>query len=206
MGKSILKLLNFDINMTKFFASNSSSFTSSSSLQYISKLICTTVCIYLQYNIYLWCTVQSQCFYPQYLYIFLSIYLSTVFIYLLCLSVYRSFLLYSVSTVSNVQYLFFYSVHLSILHTAPFYLQCKAIFSALLSKDAFLSFLLCILLCLNIYTAYMYTLTFYLHGLLAFVYDLLTCRLSVCANSSGHHAYTAQCAGASCIILCCTVY
>ena len=146
-----------------------------------------------------------------------TVFLSTVSIYFLSLStcqqcsyifcVYLSTdLSYCILYLQYLMYLFFYSVHLSILHTAPIYLQCKAIFSALLSKDAFLSFLLCILLCLNIYTAYMYKMTFYLHGLLAFVYDLLTCRLSVCANSSGHHAYTAQCAGASCIILCCIVY
>ena len=90
--------------------------------------------------------------------IYFSLYLSTGFIYLLSLSVYRSFLFYTASTVFIfLQCSFIYS-------TAPIYLLCKAIFSALLSKDAFLPFLLCItvLLCLSIYTEYMYTVPFYL--------------------------------------------
>ena len=40
---------------------------------------------------------------------------------------------------------------------------------------------------------HIYTVPFYLHCLLAFVHDLLTCRLSIRAKShSGHNAYTAQ--------------
>ena len=45
---------------------------------------------------------------------------------------------------------------------------------------------------------HIYTVPFYLHCLLAFVHDLLTCRLSIRAKShSGHNAYTAQAQAAS---------
>ena len=45
---------------------------------------------------------------------------------------------------------------------------------------------------------HIYTVPFYLHCLLAFVHDLLTCRLSIRAKShSGHNAYTVQAQAAS---------
>ena len=93
--------------------------------QYVSKLIVST------YNMYLVSMVYCiQCFYPQYLYIFLSFDLSTVFIYLLCLSVYRSFSLYSTVYPCKVS---IFQQCLSMESTAPIYLQCIAVCSPCLS-------------------------------------------------------------------------
>ena len=110
-----------------FFAFNSSSFTSSSSLS-----ICLQInCIYLQHVPRIYSMVYCiQCFYPQYLYIFLSFDLSTVFIYLLCLSVYRSFSLYSTVYPCKVS---IFQQCLSMESTAPIYLQCIAVCSPCVS-------------------------------------------------------------------------
>ena len=93
------------------------------------------------------------------IYIFFSLpfnrfHLSSVFI---CLQIFL--ILYCIYSI------YFSTVFIYLFYTAPIYLLCKAIFSSLiLSKDAFLPFLLCItvLLCLSIYTEYMYTVPFYL--------------------------------------------
>ena len=126
MGKSILKLLNFDFNMTKFGCSLqviSLPFTSSSSLS-----------IYLQINLHYVSTYSTTSIYgvlyshsvsihtPQYLYICYlylpvnSVHISSVFICLqIFLIVYMQYLMY----------LFFYSVQCSFIYsTAPIYLQC----------------------------------------------------------------------------------
>ena len=134
LGKTILKLLNFDINMTKFGSSLQVVPLPSLPLplcQYISKLICTMYLPTVQHLSMVYCTVTVFLSTVS-IYFSLYLYLSTVFIYLLYLSVYRSFLLYTVSTVNTVsiflQCSFIYSTQrLSIcyvkLSSVPFYLQ-----------------------------------------------------------------------------------
>ena len=116
----------------------------------VSKLIVST------YNIYLVSMVYCiQCFYPQYLYIFLSFDLSTVFIYLLCLSVYRSFSLYSTVYPCKVS---IFQQCLSMESTAPIYLQCIAVCSPCVSTVS-------IFFTVPNYCVWLYTMNMYMQCL-----------------------------------------
>ena len=115
MGKSILKLPNFDMKMTKFGYSLQVLLPL---CQYISKLICT---MYLYLQIHPWCTfsvsIHSFClFFSLLIYsicqqcssfvficlkIFLIVYLYTVSIFLQCWSIYLFSIIQGLSTVSE---------------------------------------------------------------------------------------------------------
>ena len=139
MGKTILKLLNFDINMTKFGSSLQVIPLPSLPLplcQYISKLICTMYLPTVQHLSMVYSTVgtvQSQCFYPQYLHIYFSLYLpvnsvhiSSVFICLqIFLIVYLIYSKYSIyfSTVFFLSILQRLSICYVKLSSVPFYLK-----------------------------------------------------------------------------------
>ena len=154
MGKSILKFPNFDINMTKFGCSLqviSLPFTSSSSLS-----------IYLQINLHYVSTYSTTSIYGV--------------LYSHSVSIHSIYIFFSLSIpVNSVHCSYIFCIYLStdlsycILYLQgsliySIYLLCKAIFSALLStvKMPFYLFYSALqLLCLNIYTEYMYTVTFY---------------------------------------------
>ena len=106
-------------------------------VQYLSMVYCTvSVSIHSIYIFFSLSTCQ-QCSY--------------IFCVLICLQIVLIVYIYSILCIYfSLQCSFIYS-------TAPIYLLCKDIFIAFLSKDDFLSFLLCITTVLNIYTEYMYT-------------------------------------------------
>ena len=135
MGKSILKLLNFDINMTKFGCSLQVIPLPSLPLplcQYISKLICTMFLLstYSPTSIYGVLYSHSVSIHSIYIFFSLSIpvnsvHISSVFI---CLQIFL--IVYCIYSKYSI---YFSTVFIYLFYTAPIYLLCKAIFSALLS-------------------------------------------------------------------------
>ena len=135
MGKSILKLLNFDINMTKFGCSLQVIPLPSLPLplcQYISKLICTMYLPTVQHLSMVYCTVTVflstvSIYFSLYLYLstVFTVHISSVFI---CLQIFL--IVYCIYSKYSI---YFSTVFIYLFYTAPIYLLCKAIFSALLS-------------------------------------------------------------------------